>query len=125
MFKQDEKPTYASFNLHNNTEQRTVARDSANVVNHNVYKMCLWSLLCIADPFTMYFQLQVLPLFHLKIRFEERFKKILAFTQLSAASLNFSCCLDLQMNVTKYISNIQAYSNKVFNVDEKDDACIF
>lgn len=34
---------------------------------------------------------------------------------LGDASLTSCCCLDLQSNVTKYISNIRAYSNKVFN----------
>lgn len=57
--------------------------DSASIVNHNLCAMCLWSLLCTADPLTMHFQLRVLPLSSFKIRSEKGFGKQPAFSQLA------------------------------------------
>ena len=69
--KKDAKPTCTSFSLSNNIAGSAVGLDSASIIKHNLYQTCFWSLLCIADAFTMYFQLQVFPLSSLKIRSEE------------------------------------------------------
>lgn len=39
--KKDEKPTFSSFSLSNNTAGGTVGLDSAGIVNHNLWKVLM------------------------------------------------------------------------------------